>query len=324
MNGVGRHAWRWGGLAALSLVVACTEVPPEPPTPAPEAPPERPAVEPTPPEPTPELTDESRALQTYYRRLQNDLLAQGLLRGDGGGPDAPYTDTMLARNFVRIALFDEFYTTGGSLRVQETVSRVRRWDRPVRMKVDFGRTVPDDQRVRDKSTVATYAARLGRISGVPVSQVTSGANYHVIIANQSDRDETEARIRDVVPNIGRNVLNAMVNPPRDQLCVVVAFSEEDGSTYAKAIAVIRAEHPDLLRSACIHEELAQGFGLANDSPLARPSIFNDDQEFGLLTAHDENLLRMLYDPRLRTGMSAAEAAPIAREIARELMASGSS
>ncbi len=325
MNGVMRHARRWGGLAALSLIVACTEVPPEPAAPAPpESPPERPAVEPPTPEPTPELTDESRALQTYYRRLQNDLLAQGLLRGDGGGPDAPYTDTMLARNFVRIALFDEFYTAGGSLRVQETVSRVRRWDRPVRMKVDFGRTVPDDQRARDKATVATYAARLGRLSGVPVSQVTSGANYHVIIANQSDQDETEARIRDVVPNVGRNVLNAMVNPQRDQLCVVVAFSEEDGSTYAKAIAVIRAEHPDLLRTACIHEELAQGFGLANDSPQARPSIFNDDQEFGLLTGHDENLLRMLYDPRLRSGMSAAEAAPIAREIARELMAGGSS
>jgi hypothetical protein len=263
-------------------------------------------------------------LQTYYRRLQNDLLTQGLLRGDGGGPDTPYTDTMLARNFVRIALFDEFYTAGGSMRVQETVSRVRRWERPVRMKVDFGKTVPEAQRERDRSTVATYAARLGRLSGVSVSQVNSGANYHVIIANQADKDETEARVRNVVPNIGRNVLNAMVNPPRDQLCVVVAFSEEDGATYAKAIAVIRGEHPDLLRTACIHEELAQGFGLANDSPQARPSIFNDDQEFGLLTTHDEMLLRMLYDPRLRTGMSAAEAAPIAREIARELMAGGSS
>ena len=60
-------------------------------------------------------------------------------------------------------------------------------------------------------------------------------------------------------------------------------------------------------------------GLANDSPQARPSIFNDDEEFGLLTSHDELLLRMLYDPRFEAGMSAAEAAPIAREIATELL-----
>ena len=32
------------------------------------------------------------------------------------------------------------------------------------------------------------------------------------------------------------------------------------------------------------------------------------------------MLRMLYDPRLRTGMSAAEAAPIVRQIAAEYLA----
>ena len=59
--------------------------------------------------------------------------------------------------------------------------------------------------------------------------------------------------------------------------------------------------------------------LTLDSPAARPSIFNDDEEFGLLTTHDELLLQMLYDPRLTPGMTAAEAAPIARVIAREYM-----
>jgi hypothetical protein len=83
--------------------------------------------------------------------------------------------------------------------------------------------------------------------------------------------------------------------------------------------VIRAEHPDLLRLSCLHEEVAQGLGLANDSPTARPSIFNDDEEFALLTRHDELLLRILYDARLRPGMQSREAAPIARAIAEELV-----
>jgi hypothetical protein len=38
-----------------------------------------------------------------------------------------------------------------------------------------------------------------------------------------------------------------------------------------------------------------------------------------LTTHDELLLKMLYDPRLRTGMSADEARPIIRILAREAM-----
>ena len=66
-----------------------------------------------------------------------------------------------------------------------------------------------------------------------------------------------------------------------------------GAAYSNAVAVIRAELPDRMRLSCIHEELAQGMGLANDSPDARPSIFNDDEEFAYLTTHDERMLRML-------------------------------
>ena len=88
--------------------------------------------------------------------------------------------------------------------------------------------------------------------------------------------------------------------------------------YPAAIAVIRAENPGLLRLSCVHEELAQGLGLANDYPAARPSIFNDDDEFALLTEQDELMLKMLYDPRLRPGMTAKEVNPRTRIIAREL------
>jgi hypothetical protein len=83
--------------------------------------------------------------------------------------------------------------------------------------------------------------------------------------------------------------------------------------------VIRAEHPDLMMLSCIHEEITQGLGLANDSPLARPSIFNDDEEFALLTPMDEVMLRMLYSPRLRAGMTEAEARPIVFPLATDLM-----
>ena len=63
----------------------------------------------------------------------------------------------------------------------------------------------------------------------------------------------------------------------------------------------------------------QGLGLANDSPQARPSIFNDDEEFGLLTRHDELLLRILYDSRLSPGMTEEEARPVVEIIAAELL-----
>jgi hypothetical protein len=64
-------------------------------------------------------------------------------------------------------------------------------------------------------------------------------------------------------------------------------------------------------------------GLSNDSPQARPSVFNDDEEFGLLTTHDEELLRILYDRRLRPGMSQGEAMPIVQTIIAERLGGAS-
>jgi Protein of unknown function (DUF2927) len=52
---------------------------------------------------------------------------------------------------------------------------------------------------------------------------------------------------------------------------------------------------------------------------ARSSIFNDDEEFALLTDHDELLLRILYSPDLRPGMTPEEARPIVFSLARRLL-----
>jgi hypothetical protein len=276
------------------------------------------------PVPRPEPSQASKDLAVYYARLQSDLLTQGLLRGDGGGLDTPFTDTQLARNFVRIALFNEYRDDSDFQRPQATVSNLRRWTGPIRMSVEFGDSVSDAQREMDCNAVSTYAARLSRVSGVPIRLTDRNPNFHVLFLNEDDRRSYGDQLRALIPNIPDTTVRTFETLPRDQLCVVIGTFAPGQSNYTKAVAMIRAEHPNLMRSACIHEELAQGMGLANDSPGARPSIFNDDEEFALLTTHDELLLRMLYDPRLETGMAPATAAPIARQIARDYLAQGAS
>ncbi|MFC6759182.1 DUF2927 domain-containing protein [Sulfitobacter porphyrae] len=186
------------------------------------------------------------------------------------------------------------------------------------MEVIFGDSVPPSQRKTDTEDVRSYARRLAQVTGHPVS--TGGRpNFLVVIASEDDRAATLASISRHLPGISANSLRALRDMRRDTYCAVAAYAAgPSANTYTAAVAVIRSENPDLLRLSCIHEELAQGMGLANDSPAARPSIFNDDDEFALLTRHDELLLKMLYDPRLQIGMNAAEAQPIVREIAEEL------
>ncbi|SMX39032.1 DUF2927 domain-containing protein [Maliponia aquimaris] len=265
----------------------------------------------------------SRDLAQYYARVQNDLLSRGLLRTDGGGPDTVFTDTMLARNFAAIALQEE-YERGGGLRPSSgTPSAIKKWTAPVRMTVEFGPGVPPDQIDSDRREVATYAARLSRITGHPITITDKDPNYYVLYMSEDDAARIAPRIRQIVPDVNPSALRIFDALPRSIHCVVVAFSSSQGGyDYGTAIAVIRSEHPPLLRRSCVHEELAQGMGLNNDSPRARPSIFNDDDEFALLTTHDELLLKILYDPRLTPGMTAEQAMPIVQQKAAELMGGG--
>lgn len=262
---------------------------------------------------------ESVSLSKYYGRVQETLLTQGLLRQDGGGPDVPFTERNLVDNFVRIALFEEYATVGGRVVARQTASQLHKWVAPVRMKVDFGASIPEEQRAQDRRNVGKYTARLSKVTGLPIRQVSSDANFHVFIVNEDERRELGPRIKQLLPQIGDPALRTVIDMSRSTFCLVFALDPGDTGAYTQALAVIRGEHPDLMRLSCIHEELAQGLGLSNDSPRARPSVFNDDEEFGLLTTHDELLLRMLYDARMQPGMAREPARNLAETIAAELL-----
>ncbi len=263
---------------------------------------------------------ESEAFARYFRNVEGRLVRDGLLRTDGGQADAPFNAATLAANFERIALFNEYALSGGRFVAQQTPSTLRRWTGPVRIQPHFGASVDAAQRAEDRSVLSTYAARLGRVTGHPVSMVNSGGNFHVLYLNRDEQLTAGPLVRQLMPGINDATVREIESLSRSIFCSVYSFSESSTRpVYVAAIAIIRHEHPDLLRRSCVHEEIAQGLGLPNDSPAARPSIFNDDDEFALLTPHDELLLRMLYDRRLQIGMTPDAARATARTIAEEYL-----
>lgn len=267
---------------------------------------------------------ESRALARYYQNAQDRLLAQGLLRQDGGGHDTRFTAQMLAANFERIALYDEYAVRNGRFVADQTPSRLRRWTQPVALKPVFGPSVSTTQRAADTNALANYARRLSRATQLPIQITNAAANYHVLFMSSDELKTSGPLLRQLVPGLDTATEASITQMDRFTFCSVYAFSNRTSpDTYVAALAIIKTEHPSLLRLSCIHEEVAQGLGLANDSPAARPSIFNDDEEFALLTTHDEHLLGMLYDTRLRPGMTPAQARPIIAQLARERLGGSS-
>lgn len=303
------------GLLAVLLPAVTACVSPEPPTPKVVAPP-RPAVAaPASPQPT----AASAAVQAHFARVQGELLSLGLLRSDGGGRDTPFNERQLAENFIRIALYDEYLRSANGPIQRQTASRLRRWEEPVRVNLRFGAAVPAAQRATDTARIRSYLARLSRITGHPISLSEAAPNFTIHIVTEDERRALGPTLSAALPGLSQSEITGVTQMPLSTYCLVYALSDGMSGRYTRAVAVIRAEHPDLLRLSCLHEEIAQGLGLANDSPRARPSVFNDDEEFALLTRHDELLLQMLYSPELRPGMTEAEAKPIVQDLARRLI-----
>lgn len=294
----------------LSACVSSPAVSPRP-LPAPVTP-----VAPALPAP---VSPQSAAAHAYYAQVQQALLSQGLLRTDGGGTDTPYTDRMLAETFVQIALRDEYQPgTGGMVASNGAATTLRRWQGPVRVGLRFGASVSPEMRATDTARVGSYLSRLAQVTGHSIRLDDSNPNYFLYIVTEDERRALGPELQAAMPGLGAADVAGIAQMPQSTYCAVLAQSRGQGGVYTRAFAVVRAEHPDLLRLSCIHEEVAQGLGLPNDSARARPSIFNDDEEFALLTRMDEDMLRILYNPALRPGMTEAEARQIIFDLAARL------
>lgn len=274
---------------------------------------------PVPAQPAPIVEDEpsqaSLEMAAYYERVEEGHRTRGLLRIDGGGPDVPYDADRLARTFTAVAFSREFTDVGENLVRREGESMLHRWNTPVLIEPIFGSSVPDMQRADDSAAIRRFAERLERATGHPVSFTNKGGNFRVLILSEDERRVVGPTLQRLIPGIRKREIDVIQNLDRESYCVVVASDPKEDGVLTRAVAVIRAELPPLLRLSCFHEEIAQGLGLANDSPMARPSIFNDDDEFGRLTAMDEDMLGMLYNARLLPGMDAETAKPIVKTLA---------
>lgn len=308
------------GALLLAALAACTPAPAPQPAPAPGA--TRPLPSPPRPEPdTPAPAAPSPAslnMRAYLAGVEERLVARGLLRADDGR-EVAVDAAGLAQTFVNVALRDEYVREGGQLVHRTTPAPLRRWAAPARFQIEFGDSIPPEQRRKDRASVAGLAARLQSASGHPAALTGSGGNFLILILDEDERRAIGPHLAALVPGMPASDIRALTDLSPQIFCTVFTYARGDAPVHSHAVAVIRAELPPRLRESCFHEEMAQGMGLANDHPQARPSIFNDDEEFARLTWLDELLLKMLYDPRLRPGMAEAEALPLIRQIAAELI-----
>jgi hypothetical protein len=270
---------------------------------------------------TPPPTAPAFDLGAYYAATEAQIRAAGGMRTEYFPADAPFSKADIARDFMRIALFDEYRAVNGSYVAQETPSNLRRFDAPVLVRVINGRSTSIADARFNLTAVSQYTRRLARITGHPIGIATDAqrANMVVFFLSQDEQPAIARQLGRYVTAPPREVEDAFANSPRDVLCGAYSLSDERSpDSYRASVILIKSEHSIAQRNACVQEEMAQALGLTNDSIEARPSIFNDDEEFAKLTKHDELLLQILYHPRLHSGMPPSAVRPLLAGIIDEI------
>lgn len=249
--------------------------------------------------------------QAYWRDYEREAIAEGRLRTDRAPPGLEVSPAQTLRNFREIFFYSEYGVENGEYVLRRSPIPLEKRHHPTTWRL-MGDSVSD----RDRRHVSDVADLIAEATGVAIFEASGSTNITIAIvdarervqmANEMARDYGESALtRDLRNNLG------------DDVCVAVPLEPEDPDGDYDYLIIIPNEVGGVLRRACIEEEFAHAFGPSADYDYARPSIFNDDQEFALLTAHDLLLLEILYDQRLRSGMSEERALPVLRAVMDEM------
>jgi hypothetical protein len=145
-----------------------------------------------------------------------------------------------------------------------------------------------------------------RVSGLSAKVVNrpADANFEIFVV---DRNQYIPVVRtDVYKNPKAKV------PGR---CLVRVISGRKGIKHSSAVIV--SDEGEFLFRRCLVEEVLQGLGPMNDNEKLVHSVFNDSSRHSRFTVFDQIILNMLYDPRIKPGMSLKQTQDFLPLVARD-------
>jgi hypothetical protein len=216
--------------------------------------------------------------------------------------------TELARDFELVAFKESGITVS-----RATV--LRRMQAPLTMTVDT---------ILDPGS-ATAQRQIGIVS-TAVEMLESGAGIRFVRARLAGNEfpdfsqeqrgfivmfSNRATIDQILRNTDTGARQAILS----EGCGAVGITERSGIQVG-ALLLVDSVKSSLEQSYCVHREMVANLGLGGF--LSRTdSIFSDSRKVAAFSTRDLLLIRMLYDPRLRPGMTAAQAQSVLPAIAAD-------
>jgi Protein of unknown function (DUF2927) len=212
-----------------------------------------------------------------------------------------FTDSEIVEGFMKTAFGAEYHLAG-------RVDRIRKYEVPVRVFADGARA---DRKAQLAKIVADIAAHVRHLD---IAVVDNNDNANVLVKLVRDRD----LFRTISTFYGEERAKE-IKTSLDPQCLS-GFRKNEKFEIEHSDVILTVDNGDFVFLDCAYEELLQSLGPINDTATVPWTMFNDNVSMGYFDVYDQYILNLLYDPRIRAGMTVQEVKAVLPDVLADVRA----
>jgi DUF2927 family protein len=200
---------------------------------------------------------------------------------------------------------DGFFKTAfrAELQFGRRNERIRKFDEPVRVFV-ANQGAPD----RSADIAAIVRDIHARVNHLDLATTTDRKNANLVVMLVRARDFAQT----IRSRYGEDAAKKIQHSLHPQCLSGIA--KDQSYRIRRAEVILPVDAGEFQFYDCAYEELLQSLGLINDDNSVPWTMFNDDVQMGFFDVYDQYLVNMLYDPRVRPGMTRNEVSVLLPDI----------
>jgi len=207
-----------------------------------------------------------------------------------------FSDNEILDGFFKTAFGAEYHLAG-------RVDRIRKYDGPVRVFAD------GVNRADRKAQLARIVADIGsRVQHLDIAMAESGEDANVVVRLVRDRDLYRTMSTFYGSERAREIKSSL-----DPQCLS-GFRKNENYEIEHSDVILTIDNGDFIFFDCAYEELLQSLGPINDTSTIPWTMFNDGVQMGYFDVYDQYIMNILYNPRIRAGMTVAEVRAVLPEV----------
>jgi DUF2927 family protein len=197
-----------------------------------------------------------------------------------------FTSAEIADGFFKVAF-------GAELRIAGSSDRVRKFEAPVRVFLDNRANAN-----RRADLAAVIADIRSHVAHLDVAMTEDRKAANIVVTLVRDRAELGRTIRAFYGTARAKAIEQRLAPQ-----CLSGFAEDGEHRIRRAEVLLTVGESDFDFFDCAYEELLQALGPINDDSSVPWTMFNDEVQMGFFDVYDQYILNILYDPRVRPGMT---------------------